>query len=368
MAYRVIIVFVFFLSIGCTPLIGALLKEQQDASSDTPGEVQPYCQVAGECPDGYYCRKDSPCEAIIGLCTQIPTSCPSGDPPVCGCDGTTYDNFCELKVARAGKKHDGACGASSCTAGSMETCGEGYTCDGVCGNTEGSCVPMPEPGSCAIVEADFSQVCGCKGELLNDYPSDCDRIIDGAWFDHYGPCGSAACTEGNPAGCGPDQFCEGSPGMCGSGAEGWCERIPDSCDGAWQPVCGCDRTTYGNDCMRKSVGVWQRYPGECRAEGECIVDIFSGDPQGTCDSGYFCELREGACVNFLPDPISPGLRRGQCVNPTNCGDPPLPCAGVSTPAVCDCSGVEYQDDCQTRMSMVNVNCCSPCDDCLTVEI
>jgi hypothetical protein len=42
---------------------------------------------------------------IGGICVDAPVAC-VGDlgPPVCGCDGKTYRNDCERKIARAQKR------------------------------------------------------------------------------------------------------------------------------------------------------------------------------------------------------------------------------------------------------------------------
>jgi hypothetical protein len=53
----------------------------------------------------------------------------------------------------------------------------------------------------------------------------------------------------------------------------------------WQPVCGCDRKTYGNDCSRRAAGVSKDYDGECRSADAGVKDGAS-QPDSPTDPGH----------------------------------------------------------------------------------
>jgi hypothetical protein len=64
--------------------------------------------------------------------------------------------------------------------------------------------------------------------------------------------------------CDTGLFCEMAAGQCGSAdASGTCVKVPEVCSMVYQPVCGCDRKTYSNDCARRSKGVAKDHDGPC---------------------------------------------------------------------------------------------------------
>jgi hypothetical protein len=68
-----------------------------------------------------------------------------------------------------------------------------------------------------------------------------------------------------PFTCPNGQFCQFPTGHCtGFGQPGTCTVKPVVCTRQFQPVCGCDGKTYGNDCDRRAKGVSLRHTGKCR--------------------------------------------------------------------------------------------------------
>lgn len=70
--------------------------------------------------------------------------------------------------------------------------------------------------------------------------------------------------------CDAGLFCDHTPGTCLLiGGTGKCVRIPTVCPMAKKsrvilPVCGCNGTTYGNDCERIKAMAQKNHNGPCK--------------------------------------------------------------------------------------------------------
>jgi hypothetical protein len=67
--------------------------------------------------------------------------------------------------------------------------------------------------------------------------------------------------------CEEGLWCDLRAGACaGRDLDGVCVRVPEVCAQNYDPVCGCDGTTYSNDCMRIAAKAQKDHAGECRPD------------------------------------------------------------------------------------------------------
>ena len=136
----------------------------------------------------------------------------------------------------------------------------------------------------------------------------------------------------------PEEFCKLPQGHCCCDFFGFCTPVPTGCPDVWNPVCGCDGVTYGNECESDAGGVSIDYRGECDA---------------ICESDFDCDGDVDAVdiIPFLYD-----LGRSLFFSPCNADNP---CKGDF-----DCDGDVDGDDIRVFLEDLGrslfYNPCPPC--------
>jgi hypothetical protein len=315
------------------PLIRRLRGDHADVAETCGG-----CS-ATPCEEAFFCetpRGHCDVSTIVGVCLEVPTACPEILDPVCGCNGVTYLNNCLRRQARVALFHEGPC-VTFCDGDSGSACPEGTTCaalPGHCDDTsdEGICVPIPD--DCT---EHHLPLCGCDGVT---YANECALLEAGVRLDHFGPC-EHPCTNDGSHPCGEGTFCELPPEVCDHPeGEGICLPRPEACPQHYEPVCGCDGATYGNNCERMGAGVALLHHGECR-------ELCGGILGEMCNEGKFCDLPAGLCEG--------ADLQGHCV--------PVPeiCPELfEFEAVCGCNGETYPSNCERLRAGVQLAHFGPC--------
>jgi len=151
--------------------------------------------------------------------------------------------------------------------------------------------------------------------------------------------GNAICGGIGGLPCPDGFFCKLPMGACCCDFMGFCAPIPTGCPDVWDPVCGCDGVTYGNECEADAVGVTIAYPGECS-------DVCGGIAGIECPAGKFCKFPIGTC-----DIID---NQGLCA--------PIPgnCITLWDP-VCGCDGVTYGNECEADRAGVSIDHGGECE-------
>ncbi|XP_076261775.1 agrin-like isoform X1 [Rhynchophorus ferrugineus] len=269
-----------------------------------------------ECTEPEICQLDGQRNPVC----RCGDACPLEFTPVCGSDGKTYSNECTLRQeACRTRKTLNIIYRGKCSSGINPCMNARCTADQECSINKfgiAECVCPPE------CEPIMRPICSKDGRT---FPSECElkrtaclsrTTIDIAYAGvcgENGPCSNHECQYG--------ATCVERSGIA------HCEC--PICSSEFEPVCGSDGISYGNECKLRLEACKHRRDITILYAGPC-----NGCENKKCEFYAVCE--------------SDGVTEGRCVCPLKCTD-----AKLNNGTVCGTDGVSYANECELRKNSCN---------------